>query len=254
MSGRTARTASARERPRRVGRHEVRKRVQELILSGRLPPGSKLVQLHLADQFGVSQAIVREALLELKAVGLVESIDNRGMFVADLSGQRLLESLEVRAVLEAWAARICCETASRADLRPLVDLAEHVYALGIERKLNEMTVNDRRLHDRIIELSGNRMIMRLAEEHRTLGLIIRVGRDPGLVRREHLAVLGAIERRRPDAAERLMREHIFGVRKVLQKQIERGAFVPTWLDWEPSRSSRGEGGRPDRLSRRARAR
>lgn len=218
------------KRPRRVGRHDVRKGIQDLILSGQLQPGSKLVQLQLAEQFEVSQGLVREALLELQAFGLVDTVDNKGMFVADISPHRLLESLEVRAVLEAWAARLCCETASRANLRPLTEIAEQIYALGMKRKLEEMTALDRKFHDEIILLSGNGMIMRLAEEHRALGVVMRVGRPPKLVYREHLAVLRAIEQGQAENAEKLMRKHIFGVRKILQQQIERGTFVPTWQD------------------------
>ncbi len=61
-------------------RHRVRQGVEEMILRGGFQSGSKLKQLSLAKQFGVGQGIVREALIELQGMGLVESVNNRGTY------------------------------------------------------------------------------------------------------------------------------------------------------------------------------
>src|SRR5437667_6189130 len=100
--------------PRRlVSRHQVRDTLQRMILAGERPPGTKLVQQQLARSFGVAQGVVREALLELQAFGLVESIDNRGVYVSELSVKRLLDSFDVREIHEGLAARLCCEHLNR---------------------------------------------------------------------------------------------------------------------------------------------
>src|SRR3954464_4211648 len=95
-------------------RHRVREDVRRLILSGELKPGTRLTQQNLAKRFGVAQSVVRESLLELQFSGLVESVDNLGIFVSDLDINRLLQAYEVREMLEGLAARRCCESASRA--------------------------------------------------------------------------------------------------------------------------------------------
>ena len=101
--------AKSDSQPRRVVvRHEVRDGVQRLIVNGRQKPGSKLVQQKLAKQFGVAQGVIREALLELQVCGLVEAIDNRGMFVSPIDAQKLLDAFEIREVHEGLAARLCC--------------------------------------------------------------------------------------------------------------------------------------------------
>src|SRR4029079_9354424 len=83
-----------------LGRHRVREKIEQMILNGEPQPGHRLLQQHLAKKFGVAQGIVREALLELEAYGLVEAVDNRGVFVSQLNADKLLESFDVREVLE----------------------------------------------------------------------------------------------------------------------------------------------------------
>ena len=108
-------------------RHRVRDGIQQLILSGEYRPGQRLVQQELAARFGVAQSVVRESLLELQFCGLVEAVDNLGMFVSGLGARTLVEAYEIREMLEGLAARLCCEHASRADLRELHELAEQNY-------------------------------------------------------------------------------------------------------------------------------
>src|SRR5436305_8544748 len=92
-------------RPATITRHQIRESVQQMILSGERQPGTKLRQQELAEHFGVAQGVIREALLELAAYGLVEIIDNRGVYVSKIDKNRLLESFEVRAMHEGLAAR-----------------------------------------------------------------------------------------------------------------------------------------------------
>jgi len=96
-----------RSRPtaRRVFREEIREQLIADILSGRLPPGSRIVETRLAQQFGVSQAPVREALRDLALFGFVVSSPFRGTQVREISPEDLLEIYPVRAALEGVAAR-----------------------------------------------------------------------------------------------------------------------------------------------------
>ena len=87
---------------RRVFRDEIREQLIEDILSGRLPPGTRIVETRLAQQFGVSQAPVREALRDLAVFGFVVSSPFRGTQVRQISPAELLEIYPIRAALEAW--------------------------------------------------------------------------------------------------------------------------------------------------------
>jgi len=200
-----------------------------MILDGTHKPGAKLVQEELARQCGVARSVVREALLELQASGLVESIDNRGVFVSRLDLAKLMEAFDVREALEGMAVRLCCERTTRMELRALADKADRIYSLGVEGKLEEMASLDRELHHDLLRLSGNSILVRLSESYRVFGKVMRLGRDPRAVREEHLGILHAIEANDPREAARWIHEHIQSAKRVVEEQGKTGAFVPQWV-------------------------
>lgn len=210
-----------------LARHRVRDGIERLILSGEYQSGQRLVQQELAARFGVAQSVVRESLLELQFCGLVEAVDNLGMFVAGLDGQTMLEAYEIREVLEGLAARLCCETASRAELREVRQLAER---LGEADQPEVMGALDRQFHHRIIVASRNGMLARLTESYRVLGMFVRAYRDRESVHHEHLELIAAIEANQPDEAERLARLHVQAARESIQHQLAEGTFIPQAVD------------------------
>jgi len=100
---------------------------------------------------------------------------------------------------------------------------------GLAGAVEEMAVLDREFHQKLLRLSGNGMLVRLAENCAILGKVIRVGRDPEVVCREHLAILDAIESNRANRAARLMREHIRAGKEAAEAQIKSGKFMPMWV-------------------------
>jgi len=218
---------------RLVARHQIRDTLRDMILKGEPRPGAKLVQQRLAKRFGVAQGVVREALLELQAYGLVESVDNRGIFVSELNAQKLLDSFDVREVHEGLAVRLCCERITRPQIRDLVALVHEVHKLATAGEAMVAAALDREFHQHLVRISGNSMLIRLADNYRLLGKVIQLTRDPDAVRDEHLAVLKAIERGRQAEAERLMRGHIRTARRDLEQQIAQGGFVPRWVAAPP---------------------
>lgn len=208
----------------------VRDSLQTMILEGKQKPGMKLVQPRLAKQFGVAQGVVREALLELQSVGLVESIDNRGMFVSGMNVEKLLESYDVREVHEGLVARLCCDQITRAQIQRLRILSEEVFALGEAGQFDEMGVLDRKWHQKLLDIAHNSMLKRLADNYRVLGKVVRANRDPQTVRDEHMAILEAIERGDSQQAEERMRQHIHAGRLAIEKQVADGSFVPHWVE------------------------
>lgn len=212
-----------------TARSRVREDVRRLILSGEFKPGTRLTQQQLAKRFGVAQSVIRESLLELQFSGLVESVDNLGIFVSELDTDMLLQAYEVREMLEGVAARRCCETASRNDVKQLTDQAERIYQLGMEGKVVERGALDRDFHHRIIHISQNVILARLTEAYHVLGMIVQTSRSHPEIHDEHLAIVKAIEDNRPDDAERLARQHVALVRQSIQQQIAEGKFLPRWV-------------------------
>ena len=83
--------AKPARRERRVLRDEIRDQLIEEILNGRLAPGERIVEMRIAQQFGVSQAPVREALRDLDLLGFVVSSPFRGAIVRQISVEELVQ-------------------------------------------------------------------------------------------------------------------------------------------------------------------
>ena len=200
---------------RRVLREEIREQLIDDILSGRLPPGTRIVETRLAQELGVSQAPVREALRDLELFGFVTSSPFRGTQVREISAEDLLEIYPVRAALEAVAARAA---ASRIDDETIARLEKHVGAMREAAAKGDHRAHvdaDYAFHQAIIKASGNRMLqhvwqtMRLATTtfvtHSMTQLTHRSLQEIG---DRHVPVLEALRARDPNLAEAAMRRHI----------------------------------------------
>ena len=91
---------------RRALRHDVRDGLVRGILEGEFGPGDRLIEMHIAKEYGTSQGPVREALRELEMLGFVRSEPHRGTYVRDPWQQGMLELYELRGALEEFAARM----------------------------------------------------------------------------------------------------------------------------------------------------
>lgn len=222
-----------------LARHRVREAVQRLILSGQLQAGQHLVQQELAQRFGVAQSVVRESLLELQFCGLVEAVDNLGMFVAGLEPETLLAAFEIREMFEGLGARLCCQRASRTDLRELGELVQCNYKLGRQGDLDAMSAADHQFHYRMVLASGNELLVKLTEGYRVLGMFVRANRDIRQVRDEHMEIIEAIAANRPGQAERLARRHVRAARQAVEKEVAQGTFVAQFVG-QPELEKKGD--------------
>ncbi len=212
----------------RVARHDVREEIQRRILSGESKPGERLSQQSLARELGVAQGTVRESLLELQWLGLVQSIDHLGVFVDDLDATRICEAYEVREVMEGLAARLACANAGRNDITELRRMADEIFRLAQDKR-NETATLDRAFHLHITELTRNSTLIRLSHTYRILGMTVRAFREPSVIHAEHVRIIAAIEHNFADEAERQARAHVIGAREMIEKQVLQGTFVPAWV-------------------------
>ncbi|MGD0738103.1 MAG: GntR family transcriptional regulator [Terracidiphilus sp.] len=210
-------------------RRHVRDEIQRRILSGESLPGERLPQQSLARKLGVGQGTVRESLLELEWLGLVDSVDGLGAFVGNLDASRLVEAYEVREYLEGLAARRACGHVSQSDITALEAMADRIWGLSKEGNVEEMGVVDRAFHLQIVHLSRNSVLVRLAEGYRTLGMAVRASRDPRVVYDEHVRIIGAISRNMPDDAERFARQHVLEARLIIEQEAAQNVFIPKWV-------------------------
>ena len=120
-----AETGIARPLDNRTLWEQVRDRLREDILAGRLEPGAELSEVALAREFGTSRGPLREALGRLAAEGLVTVTPRRGAVVTQLSRQEFIDAYQVREALETLAVRLAVPLMSDAE-RAAELLAEHI--------------------------------------------------------------------------------------------------------------------------------
>jgi DNA-binding GntR family transcriptional regulator len=197
------------------------------IVTGSLPPGTRMLELELAERFGMSRGPLREALRRLEERRLVERISQRGVRVVRLSGARLRGIYEVREALEGMACRLAAQNMSDAEIADLRVVLEAHEQTVRDRDDYSQDQQDWDFHDRIARGSKNSMIQSLLCDD--LYQLLKVYRNqhsatPGRARRaleEHWRVLGALEDRDGELAELLMRRHIVAALAL---------FRPTWVE------------------------
>ena len=197
---------------RRVFREEIREQLIEDILNGRLAPGARIVEKKIAQQFGVSQGPVREALRDLELFGFVVSSPFRGTQVRRISTEELLEIYPIRAALEGVAARAAAVRIDRPTLEHLEELIGTMREAAARDDHRSEADADHSFHHAIVKASGNRML-----EHvwQTMRLSITTCLTHSITHRSlheiaerHVAVLEALRSGDPDRAEAAVRRHI----------------------------------------------
>jgi DNA-binding GntR family transcriptional regulator len=195
--------------------------LREAILRGEMAPAQRLVENELAEQFGVTRASIRAALIDLESQGLVERIRNRGSRVRVVTVEEAVAITECRLVLEglcAAKAAVAVDDEQLAELTELGTAMRKAVAGGEPLVYSDL---NHELHARIREFSGQRTAVELLERlnaqlvrHR-FQLALRPGR-PQQSLNEHLAMIEAIEARDPQAAEAAVRAHLTSVIEALR--------------------------------------
>ena len=135
--------------------------LRQEILTGKLKPGERLMEIHLANKLGVSRTPIREAIRKLELEGLVIMIPRRGAEVAQITLKSLKDVMEVRRALDVLAIELACERMGQEALDSLYRACENFKAAvrtGDTRMLAEADVA---FHDRIVLSTGNTRLIQL---------------------------------------------------------------------------------------------
>lgn len=198
--------------------------LEAAIRSGELSPNQRLVEQELMEQYGLSRAAIRVALVRLEQDGAVVRPRNRGARVRSVSAAEAVEILEVRAVLDGLAARYAAGKVTDADIEELRRLAEEMASAHEDGDVVAMAAANGRIHELIVTLSGQATLQRLSASLNShmvrfqFSTVMIPGRlDVSLA--EHRAIVAAIAARDPDAAEQAMRAHSENVARALQRRL-----------------------------------
>ena len=208
-------------------------RMKDAILLGRYRPGQLLRQVQLMADLGLGATPAREAALELVARGLLVHESHRGVRVADVDPERAAQVYQVRALLEAEAARLAARGADDAAVAQLtrhVEAMERACAAGDRKRL---AVADERFHRLLAERAGNPVLTRQIEQLWELFPRYMLWRKRERVAeslREHRLILRHIARRDADAAAAAVCAHILhgldALAAILREQPRRDEKPP----------------------------
>lgn len=217
-------TLSAEDIGRRVLSEDVHDRLVRLIASGSLPPGTKLIETHLARQLGVSQAPVREALRKLEAVGIVEIQPYRGSIVRDPSPTELINALVVRGRLEALAGELATSVMTADLLNRLDVLVKDMFEAGSAGKASEYVRLNTAFHSLIIEAANNDALTRVWRqlEPFTRAFVNNslVECDPGPLGGNHSLIVEFLREGDSQAVAAALESHVLEARQVLVDALE----------------------------------
>lgn len=201
---------------RRILGDAVKDRLLEWVVSGRLAPGTRLIETRIAAQLGVSPGPVREAISALATLGVVEVRPHRGAYVIAPTRKELLDAIGVRTELEVLAVRAVACTATP----DLIGRLERQFTEGLDAAergdAHRHALENARFHAMIVRAADNGPLER---SWRALEPFLRTyitATLPGLDRVRlvsgHEPLLDALARNDPDAAEACVRTHLSDVR------------------------------------------
>lgn len=198
------------------------------IAEGALAPGTKLDEQSLARRFDVSRTPVRETLSRLASSGLVEKRAHRGVVVANVSLERLLQMFEVMTELEGACARFAAERMSATEKRDLIALHRASLADVEAGDVDRYEALNRTFHRSIYEGGRNPFLVETTQDmRRRLAPFRRAQfRLEGRLassHAEHQIVVEAIKGGDGEAAYRSMRAHILAVRDAYRSFASHGA-------------------------------
>jgi DNA-binding GntR family transcriptional regulator len=189
------------------------------VMQQRLAPGTRLVEEHLGEFFGVSRTKVRQALFQLASTKLVELKAGRGAFIAQPTVREAREVFEARRVIECSIVVRFVEVAGDADI---AKLRQHLRREQESVRKGDVRTRTRLLGDfhlLIAERAGNAVLAELLADLVSRSSLIEVlyqsSEAASCSSDEHAALLDALERRDAQRAVRVMSEHITHVEQGL---------------------------------------
>lgn len=197
--------------------YSVYEAIKEAIIDGRLPAKTRVTEAGLAKQLGVSKTPVREVILRLKEIGLIEADGPKIGRIVSPSFTRMRDAYEVREALEATSSRAAAERGDRTLLVAAKQKADATLAAVNVGDMTGYQLADQEFHSIIAKASGNERLERLVGDANVLVTVLRQRDTPEMgaslsCAYSHVSIAEALLLGRAEDAFQLMAEHVREVR------------------------------------------
>ena len=202
--------------------------LKNMIIDRQLLPGQKIPQEKIARELGVSRTPLIAALKYLEQEKLVASKPRRGFYVRLFSKAEMVNIFELREVLEGLTARRAAQKVNDAEIERL---KQFFAQFDLEQPISDYKAysrEDRHFHTFVTQIGAKEFLKSILETTNIISFSYQLVNSEGLVRspdetiHEHLAVIEAIGRRDPKAAESLMRRHFKKTIAALTRELSAG--------------------------------
>lgn len=198
--------------------------LRQAILTGKLKPGERLMEVRLAEKLGVSRTPVREAIHKLELEGLVTMVPRRGAEVAQITEKSMNDVLEVRRALDALCAELACDRITEEGLSALKQACDYFEQCVAEQDILKIAQADVALHDIIVQATGNQRLIQLVNNlseqmYRYRFEYIKDSSGHETLVDEHRIIYQSIVSKDKDTASAAAKTHIDNQKKAIIRQI-----------------------------------
>ena len=207
-------------------REIVYEELKRQILVGEIAPGTRMMEVELADVMGVSRTPVREAIRKLEKEGLVTIEPRKGAYASNISIKDMVDVLEVRQGLEGMAAAIASGKITERQKADLLNVVEKYKAAVESANIEEIIKYDEEFHSMIIAISGNKTLMQVFSTVQELALRFRYIYYDDFNRyesmpREHQLIEEAIMSGDAEKARVAAGDHVFKLKEFILNEGEK---------------------------------
>lgn len=195
------------------------------IVKGFLKPGAKLSENKIAKEMYISRTPVREAMRKLVAEGLITTNPNKTMSVSKVSLVDMKEVLLVRGALEGLAASIAAKRISSQEIDKLEKIVKQMSLCVTKKNLSSYCDVDDKFHDLILNVCGNKWIIKIRENlsnfiyrYRVMSLNIPERLKCSL--EEHQAIMESLKKRNSEEVNKLSQIHMENTIINILKNVE----------------------------------
>ncbi len=204
---------------RTVLRDQIREYLIAAILHGEYGEGDRIVETRVAQQLGVSQGAVREALRELEWMGFLETEPYSGTYVTEHSISDLIEIYPVRAALESLGARLATARLGDEQIDQLEKLVDEMVRVSEAGDARGMVERNFEFHKTIIETSENSMLIRVWSmfqfSYWTTVTTTELQNRLVYLAKRHYPIIEALRSKDPERAAQALNEHIMELIDIL---------------------------------------
>lgn len=232
--------------------------IKEMINDRRLAPGEKISQEKLATELGISRTPLISALKYLEKEKLIQARPRRGFFVRAFDRNEMVSIFELREVLEGLAARRAAMTVTDQQVNQLRKFFFEFTGQGPIHNYRDYCREDRRFHNFVTEIAAREFLESILSTYNIISFSYQQVASEGLVRApdetldEHLAIIDAICKRDPEAAETMMRRHFQrSIANLTDAEDKRGAPSGKSVSTQFKQDNQAKGGNTQQGERRA---